>query len=409
MAIRETKATNGTEKQPMKITVYDRISFKITSREMTDEGFLRVPGYAARTGIQEYLASELKITDGDPDRVVNVYRPPEEVFNYESLASYEGKDATNDHPSEMVSSVNYKELTVGHVAGPGVRDGDFVKVNLIVKDQETIDDINEGKVELSAGYSAVYDYEPGVAPCGTQYEYVQRKIVINHVALVDTARSGKQARIFDNRKGVKSMPKFVTLDNGRSVEVADNSTAGLIEDSIARVTKQYEDEKQAHKDTKTKLAKAEATVDSQAGEIEELKVKTTDQSIDKRVNERVKLLDSAKKLIKDFDGTGKTADEIKLECVKSVKKNIDFKDRDAAYIDAMFDLCVDQAMEKESEDQEEEGNKDRGEEERANDSLKNFANDVQNLNNNKKTEFKDRSQSDFDMSQSWKKTAGLVK
>lgn len=43
----------------MKCTVFDRAGYRITQREYTDEGFLKVPGRVARTGIQEYLAREL--------------------------------------------------------------------------------------------------------------------------------------------------------------------------------------------------------------------------------------------------------------------------------------------------------------------------------------------------------------
>ncbi|MGL5729314.1 MAG: DUF2213 domain-containing protein, partial [Plesiomonas sp.] len=64
----------------MLIQINDRASYSITQREYTPEGFLRVPGHVARPGIQQYLASELGL-DGDPNRIVNVYRPPEEVFS----------------------------------------------------------------------------------------------------------------------------------------------------------------------------------------------------------------------------------------------------------------------------------------------------------------------------------------
>ena len=70
----------------MIITVNDRASYAVqSSRVFTDEGFLCVPGRVSRTGIQQYLARELNL-DGDPNRIVNVYRPEDEVFKDESLS-----------------------------------------------------------------------------------------------------------------------------------------------------------------------------------------------------------------------------------------------------------------------------------------------------------------------------------
>ena len=57
----------------------------------TPEGYLichDVP--INRIGEQEYFARELELP-GDPEKVVTVYRHPEDVFSLETLASFEGK------------------------------------------------------------------------------------------------------------------------------------------------------------------------------------------------------------------------------------------------------------------------------------------------------------------------------
>ena len=118
----------------MQLIINDRTSYRITKREYTDEGFLRVPGRVARTGIQEYLASELGL-DGNPNRIVNVYRPADEVFKAESLLSYDGTDITIEHPGTLVDSQNYKDVSVGVVRGSGIEDNDFVQCDLIIKDK----------------------------------------------------------------------------------------------------------------------------------------------------------------------------------------------------------------------------------------------------------------------------------
>ncbi|MBQ8080578.1 MAG: DUF2213 domain-containing protein, partial [Clostridia bacterium] len=65
-----------------------RISEHMT---MTPEGYLicfDVP--IARTGMQQYLRSELGITDDDPNGIVEVIRTEDEVFSDACIASFEG-------------------------------------------------------------------------------------------------------------------------------------------------------------------------------------------------------------------------------------------------------------------------------------------------------------------------------
>ncbi|ENH9244463.1 DUF2213 domain-containing protein [Vibrio cholerae] len=164
-----------------------------TSRTYTDEGFLKVSGRAAKTGIQEYYAHELGLNDRPHDAVVRVMRFPAEVFKQSALDSYVGADITIEHPETFVSSETFKNSSVGLVTA-AKRDGDFVLVDMIVKDQSAIDAIHSGKVELSAGYECSY----GPAPEGSSYDFVQRNIRINHLAITNSARGGSQVRLADS-------------------------------------------------------------------------------------------------------------------------------------------------------------------------------------------------------------------
>lgn len=164
-----------------------------TSRQYTPEGFLKVSGRAAKTGIQEYLACELGLTDRPHDAVVRVMRFADDVFKQSALDSYVGADITIEHPDTFVSSETFKNSSVGLVTA-AARDGDFVKVDMIVKSQDAIDAVHSGKVELSAGYEC--RYEP--APEGSGYDFVQRDIRVNHLAITDKARGGSQVRLADS-------------------------------------------------------------------------------------------------------------------------------------------------------------------------------------------------------------------
>lgn len=171
----------------------------------TPEGFLvcrNVP--IARTGYQQYLESEL-FEDGSPSEVVNVYRSPNEVFSLATLASFEGKPVTDNHPDVDVTPENYKLFSKGHVQhvriGKG-DDSDKILADLYITDKDLIEAIQNGKREVSAGYYAE-DKEDNTG------RICQTKIRGNHVAVVDEGRAGKSVCIRDSAKDIVcSDPNF---------------------------------------------------------------------------------------------------------------------------------------------------------------------------------------------------------
>lgn len=163
----------------------------------TGEGFLicrNVP--IARTGDQEYLGSEIGMEGAGGERVVKVYRAPEEVFSEAALASFEGKPVTNDHPPELLDPDNVKQYEMGHAQN--VRRGtgewqDYVLADLHYQDRELIEAVQAGKREISCGYECDYmDNGDGT--------YSQKNIRGNHVAVVERGRAGKRAAILDSDK-----------------------------------------------------------------------------------------------------------------------------------------------------------------------------------------------------------------
>ena len=371
----------------MLLNINDRSSYRITKREYTDEGFLRVPGRVARTGIQEYLASELGL-DGNPNRIVNVYRPPEEVFNDQSLSSYDGTDITIEHPSSMVDSDNYQSVSVGVVRGSGTQDNDFVQCELIIKDKKAVDAVNSGKVELSAGYTAMYEQKDGIAPCGTSYEFVQRDIKINHVALVDRARAGANARIFDNNRGNRNMI-IVNLDSG-PVEVADQATATLINNDRANLKKRATD-------AEAEKEKAEAKADGNEEALEEEKKKSSDSAIAKRVDALMSTRDGAKKIAGEKFACDSTDTlTIQRAALSIARPNVKWVDKSSVYVQASFDA----EMEKEEKDE-----KDEHEDKENNDSqLSQLSKDA--ASHGVKTATDAKSKATVHFTDAWKKTVG---
>lgn len=188
----------------MGIKTKDRMAYYTTerlgkTREVTPEGFLLCKDVAiARTGDQTYLDSEIPL-EASADGKIVIERPPEEVFRAETIASFEGKPVTVEHPDEFVSPENWQKLSVGVVQN--VRRGDGAETDLLIADllitaSDAIEYANKELPELSAGYEA--DYEQTVPGRG-----VQRNIIGNHVALVDRGRAGPRCSIQDKEPTMK--------------------------------------------------------------------------------------------------------------------------------------------------------------------------------------------------------------
>ncbi|MDC7868805.1 hypothetical protein TH60_05685 [Pantoea ananatis] len=152
-----------------------------------------------RTGSQLYSALDLPKLEPDSDGEIVVERTADEVFSPETLASFEGMTVTILHPEDeegnikFVDPENWRELAVGHLQN--VRRGtgsqsDLMIADLIIKDEEAIDYIENGLREVSCGYDA--EYQQTATGKAKQYQ-----ITGNHVALVPNGRAGTRCAIGD--------------------------------------------------------------------------------------------------------------------------------------------------------------------------------------------------------------------
>ena len=173
----------------MKILISEKLS---PHKYKTPEGYLIcVDAVLARTGKQTYKRCE--IFNDDSEEEIEVDRKPEEVFSEATLASFENKPVTLEHPNEDVNSGNFKDYAVGFVRDVkrGVVDGqDVILGTLVIQDEEVINEIENGEhTELSCGYDADIKDEKNPQ---------QRNIRGNHVALCECGRAGN-ARIVDSK------------------------------------------------------------------------------------------------------------------------------------------------------------------------------------------------------------------
>nr|DAV83250.1 MAG TPA: hypothetical protein [Caudoviricetes sp.] len=325
--------SDGLVNMQITVTHNDRKSFALNSQRVyTDEGFLRVPGKAARTGIQEYLASELRLKGRAPNDIIRVYRPAEEVFNDESLQSYLGADVTNNHPPTLVNASTYRNTSVGVVTSVGRQDGDFVIVDMVIKDKDAIKAVETGKCELSAGYTAVYDDTPGTTPEGEPYDFRQTRIKINHVAIVDRARAGAMARIFDN---MEKKPMYqITTDTGLKVDVAD----AAVVDAFKRLEQRVSDA-EAAKET------VQAQLDAALEQVADLTTKCSDEALKARVEAIARVTTSARKVAGDeFTCDSMDPVAIKRAALAVKRPSVDWAEKSTAYVEAAFDMAVEEPV-----------------------------------------------------------------
>ena len=320
-------------------TIQARDFMSLTSRQMTAEGYLVAPGHIARTGVQEYRAYELGLdADGmDPMKVIRLHRPAEEVFDPASMASFENKPITIEHPPVAVTADNWAELAKGEVRDVS-RSGDLMVGTLLIKAKDAVKALQDGKVQLSNGYTFELDMTPGTAADGRAYDGVQRNIRGNHVALVDAARCGSACRIADSQpnEGVTTMAdaKRKVVVDGIPLEVDDTAAA-----AIDKLVKQR-DEAVSAKDAAELKLKTEVKVGDKvfvvgdgvavaaavaklitdhAAQVDTLKKDVvTPEARDAMVAEWSKLITDAKRLAPELVTDGKTCLAIRREVIAAV-------------------------------------------------------------------------------------------
>ena len=317
---------------------YDSAKFKAT---IDENGFLVDTPVVARLGVQVYY-----MEDG---RTVREFRPAEEVFKDESLASYQGKPMTLDHV--FVNSENAKEVVVGSVTGKAEPLGSSVVAPIVVYDNTAIQEAMAGNAkELSVGYSAILDETPGWgdpitgeyvlksdgdqfdAPEGWQeFDAIQRDIKVNHLAMVYRGRAGI-AKL--NMDGEQENPYTTDVDINKEdkQEMIKIKLDGAQEFEVAPEIASHIEALNAKADTAIAERDAlKAKVDAMPAEIEAAVAKAKADA------------DALATLVAVAAEAGVKADGldakgIKVAYVKEVS-GLDVSEKSDAYIDAAFDIA----------------------------------------------------------------------
>lgn len=214
------------------------------STYFTDEGYLVDHPILTSCGIFEYTNP-----DGSVRREL---RLPEYVFDEESLKTYKGKPIIITHDAGVVDKSNVDREQVGTILSEGTRDGEDVRAEIIIHDTDAMK--KSGLKELSLGYNLVLLEEPGVWN-GEHYDAIQTQIVINHLAIVASARAGEQARlnIDSSEKNLLRGGKKMKTKNTRRID-----GESLTPEELEQAIKEY------------KAKRAEEAVDSEEEVVEDV-------------------------------------------------------------------------------------------------------------------------------------------
>ena len=179
---------------------------KTSKRSKDSNGFLIIKDNPiAKAGVFDYLLSELK-ADIEPkdDKVVKVYRPFSELIRVKD--SFANKPIKMNHhwvgdECETADGAIGSNITIDEA-------NEYLRADLIIYNPKLIEAIETNElVELSPAYTGKEIAENGRYN-GEAYEYKQELGEVNHLAVVEIGRSGKDLKIYDDKSKLGAVMKF---------------------------------------------------------------------------------------------------------------------------------------------------------------------------------------------------------
>ncbi|WGT37672.1 DUF2213 domain-containing protein [Lysinibacillus sp. 1 U-2021] len=319
----------------MKLQRYDTSYIKDYME--TPEGYLTVNVPITRPGVFPYQRQ-----DGTVQMEAKL---PEDIFSDRTIYSARSKPVTDGHPNEPVTIDNYQAYAKG-MSHTDSRVEDFkLYISLTVTDKALIEKIHEGYNEISIGFLSDVVAESGTYN-GDQYEFVQRNVEINHIAIVEKGRAGPEVAIrsdsdawqIDEKEGGNTEMVKIKIE-GTEYEV-DPAVKAYIDEFTKNMKGDSADTFQGRLDA------LDLTLKAKDREIATLKeqVLSADE-LDKQVEKRVALINTSQAILGDsFDFTGKSEREIKEAVISTTKQDFKGDGKSDDYINAFFDATVEQVQ-----------------------------------------------------------------
>lgn len=311
--------------------------------ERTPQGGIKVPANLTRVGVLLYR---------EPGGAIRrEFRPPDEVFSTDSLATLAHAPVTDGHPPGPVTPENFKAVSVGHVAEDVRPNGQHVSSNLLIQDAPVIAKIDASELkELSCGYVCDLDETPGIWQ-GEPYDAVQRNIRYNHVALGPSGwgRAGASVSLRLDARDAIQIEREPMKDRIDGIEY----TVGSPEWLQARA-KHDERVAKEHADTVARADAAEGTVKAHEVTIAKLRTDLKDatdpKTVAAKVAERAKLVNVAKRVYQKTDHKFDAAaeekaatdpvDSVMSDLVGMIDPSIDLKGKSADYVNGVATALI---------------------------------------------------------------------
>lgn len=170
----------------------------------------------SKEGVFLYRGNQIILPDGsrasETEDLIPVYRPADELSNPEAIDSFKLVPWVDEHTmlgSEELGLTPAERKGVSGVVGEDLYFKDGVLYGNIKAFSENLArKIENGKKELSLGYRCSYERSSGEWN-GQKYDYIQRNLRGNHLALVDKGRMGAEVRVMDSQETGISYGNFI--------------------------------------------------------------------------------------------------------------------------------------------------------------------------------------------------------
>jgi len=306
--------------------------------ETTPEGFMKFVAPVAKVGIYQYTL---------PDGTIRRDLVDEEtLFDTKSMKSLELKPFTNEHPNNLLDTENVKRHSVGSTGEKVYKDENRLMSSLVIMDAKAIQDVKNGKRQLSPGYKTTLILESGTFN-GQSYDAIQRNRVYNHLALCTKARGGNTLsltmdsvkgdsftnnNISNSNKGVTMLPKFMLngIDYEASQEVINH--VDTLAKKLSQIEQQYTVQKDSFDKATKSLQEVQSAFDTYKANVPNL--------IKQSVIERTRLEKLASLVLDATELTDMPKVDnvvLKSRMIKAKYPSLNITGKDEAYVSALVD------------------------------------------------------------------------
>lgn len=299
----------------------------MTNRETDINGYITIKrNPISKVGVFPYLGKNIDPAL-EPNQIYFVYRPAEELCKPETINSFKHIPIIEDHTMLGTGQTPAERKGVDGVTGEDVGlEGDILYADLHIYSETLKRRIDGGdKKDLSIGYRVGKWEKANGLFNGQPYDYIQRGLLGNHVAVVKEGRAGKEVSVLDHTITYAHMD---IVQDGTFKE----EHIKKLEATIAHLkTKNDDDSRKELKRTEESLARAKKNTASDStaspaadndGDAEQNKTKGANDMADpeKKDEDKKTSMDDVKAFMKDFAKDRKAFDKLMDEMTPKEKE-----------------------------------------------------------------------------------------